>query len=98
MSTSNTQGAVRALRRLAGAHQRAISEAAAADAGFDAGEWSAAYHDRQAETSFEADLATVAARYGMQPGELYCAVMTAEDAETSRLIEALNARNNEVRS
>jgi hypothetical protein len=80
--------AVRALRRVMQPINAAQTEAAALDAGFDAGEWSGPAHARLLDELEREATARVAARFGLTPQKLCNMETAAEWNELRRFQES----------
>lgn len=87
--------AVRAFLRVIEPSARVQDLAAHADAQFDGGEWSAAWHDLAWDRERERVAQAVGARYGLTSGQLLCEVFMVSEME-QRYEMAAAARRREV--
>lgn len=83
---SSTKTAARAFRRIWAEKSCALSIGAAADAGFDGGEFSAGFHANLTHEAQEQAMEAVAQRFGMTAYQLDAALHRDEDEWWARMM------------
>lgn len=94
MPTQELKAPLRAFRRLYDDHMRVLAMAEEADAGFDAGEFSAGYHARLQEELFERSVTQVAQRFNVDAEALAYAANWCETEEQRYWFDAYQRRTN----
>lgn len=85
MSTQ-LQQAIRALRRVWAPKAESFAIGAAADAGFDGGEWSGPAHSHMEQDEYQATLAAVGSRFGLTAEQLEYAIYQADVEQSDQAL------------
>jgi len=80
--------AVRAFARVWGPKSESFAIGAAADAGFDGGEWSGPANSCAEQAEYQATVAMVASRFGVTADQLEEAIYAAAEAEFSARVRS----------